>query len=225
MAKYLRPYRDAVRAFGTGFEALLWNNERMQRRRFEVLVEQIDLSGRTVADMGAGRADLLAFLVERGVPARAYLGVEGVEELREFCVTRARERAREGLWAAAAFPLADFVEEELIFQRLVREHRADTFLFSGSLNTLGEAIARRVLHRAWTALERVPGGAVAFNFLSDLRRARGEAGGPAVRFDTLSMIRFAFERTPIVAVRHDYLGDHDCTIVMRRDEVGGRPAG
>lgn len=215
MAKYLRPYRDAVRDFGTGFEALLWNSERMQRRRFEVFAEAIDLRGRTIADMGAGRADLLAFLVERGVSCRAYLGVEGVEQLREFCVARAKEHASEALWGGALFPLADFVEEELIFQRLVREHRTDTFIFSGSLNTLGEAIARKALHRAWVALERVSGGVLAFNFLSDLRRTRGEPSGPAVRFDTLSMIRWAFERTPVVCVRHDYLGDHDCTIVMR----------
>ncbi len=212
MGKYLRPYREAVRDFGTGFEALLWNSEEMQRLRFEAIVGTLNLEGRAIADMGCGRADLLAFLVERGISYGRYVGVEAIDELRGF----SQQRAQKHGWKHASFVQGDFVEDQTLCGRLVRQYGTDTFIFSGSLNTLGESLARRALHTAWTSLDQVREGVLAFNFLSDRHRARARASGPAKRFDTLSMIRWAFDRTPVVAVRHDVLGDHDCLIVMRR---------
>ncbi len=211
MAKYLKPYQQAVKSFGTEFEALLWNSEQMQTRRFEAMAETVDLAGRRIADLGAGRADFLAFLVARGIDYGRFVGVEGVAELNAFCEKRAAKES----WREASFLHGDFVDDELLFQRLVRERGIDTFTFSGSLNTFGEKLAKKTLHRAWSAIERTKDGCVLFNFLSDQRRARAESTGPATRFNTLEMVRWAFERTPLVAVRHDYLGDHDCLIAMR----------
>ena len=211
MGRYLKPYQRAVKDFGTEFEALLWNSEQKQRTRFEEMVSALDLAGRSVADLGAGRADFLAFLMERQITPTRYVGVEGIAQLKAFCDERAREQG----WSRASFIEGDFVSDELIFQRLVREQRIDTMVFSGSLNTFGDRLARQTLQRAWTALDRTPGGVLMFNFLSDRRRE--SATGPAKRLDTLGMIRWALERTPLVQVRHDYLGDHDCLIVMRRD--------
>lgn len=212
MGKYLRPYREAVRDFGTGFESLLWNSEEMQRLRFEAVVDTLDLRERAIADMGCGRADLLAFLVDRGISYGRYVGIEAIDELRAFSEQRAQKQG----WKHASFVQGDFVDDQSLCGRLVRQYAIDTFIFSGSLNTLSESQAKRALHTAWSSLEHVTGGVLAFNFLSDRHRSRGRASGPARRFDTLGMIRWAFERTPVVAVRHDVLGDHDCLIVMRR---------
>ncbi len=211
MAKYLKPYQQAVKSFGTEFEALLWNSEQMQTRRFQAMADTVALAGRRIADLGTGRADFLAYLVAQGIEYGRFVGVEGVEELKDFC----EKRSEEAHWRDASFIHADFAADDLIFQRLVRERGVDTLTFSGSLNTFGEKLAKKTLHRAWSAIERTKDGAVLFNFLSDQRKAKGDSTGPAKRFNTLDMIRWAFERTSLVAVRHDYLGDHDCLIVMR----------
>ena len=212
---YLRPYQDAVRDHGPRFEALLWNRPETQQVRFEALISMLELEGRTLADLGCGRADLAAHLARRGVKYGRYVGVEGVGELLEACRARAREEGLEG----CAFHGWDFVADEGVFERLVRDEGAEVFVFSGSLNTLEQAEAQRVLRRAWEALGQTPGGALAFNFLSDRHGDASRASedtGPARRFDTLAMLDWAMRSTPLVRFRQDYLGGHDAAIVMIR---------
>lgn len=213
MSEYLEPYRRAVREFGPGFESLLWNSEESQRARFGALAASVELADRTIADLGAGTGDLLAWLHGQGRAMRGYVAVEGVAELAE----RIRGRIDEEELPPSEVVEADFARDEHLFERLIDNHGVDLVFFSGSLNTFAEKLAKRVLERAWKACTRrtVPRAALAFNFLSDLRRDRArERGDPARRFDTLGLVRWAAERTPVFAVRHDYLGDHDATIVM-----------
>lgn len=210
---YLRPYQDAVDAFGPRFEALLWNRPETQLVRFEALVSMLDLDGRTLADMGCGRADLAVYLRDQGVGYGAYVGVEGVNELSLASERRAKSEGLE----RCSFRGYDFVADEGAFDRLVSEDHAQAFVFSGSLNTLQQAEAQRVLERAWDALASTPGGSLAFNFLSDRHGDASRADedtGPAKRFDTLSMLEWAMERTPLVRFRQDYLGGHDAAVAM-----------
>jgi len=213
VSDYLDPYRKAVRVHGAAFESLLWNSPEFQQTRFAALVDMIDPDARVIADMGSGRGDLAIWMHQHRVAYQRIIGVEAIEELLAYAQSRAEaEPIPRTTWVRA-----DFAEDQAIFGELVRSHGADTFVFSGSLNTFSQRAACRVLHTAWTALERTPSGALAFNFLSGLHRQRGRnRTGPAHRFDTIEMIRWASSRTPVFAVRHDYLGDHDATIVMRR---------
>jgi len=206
--EYLRPYCEAVGRHGPCFKALLWNAPETQRRRFKAIVQMAPLEGRVVADMGCGRADLAAYLRERGVGYARYIGVEGVAEL----LSASRERAAAEALPACDFLALDFVADKAAFETLARDDGVQVFVFSGSLNTLRQRDARRVLDRAWEAVRRVPGGALVFNFLSD-RRRRGEAG-PAHRFDAACMAEFALERTARIRLRTDYLDGHDATIAM-----------
>ena len=212
---YLRPYQDAVDAHGPRFEALLWNRPETQQVRFEALLSMLELDGRTIADLGCGRADLAAHMTAHGVAYGRYLGVEGVTELCEACRTRARD---EGL-RDCVFHERDFVADERVFGHLVRDGGASVLLFSGSLNTLEHSAAQVVLQRAWNALEGVRGGALAFNFLSDRHGdpfRTDENTGPAKRFDTLAMLDWAMKKTPLVRFRQDYLSGHDAAVVMIR---------
>ena len=118
--EYLRPYEEAVEAHGPRFEALLWNRPETQLVRFEALVSMLELEGRTVADLGCGRADLAAFLRDRAVAYARYLGVEGVHELCEACRARAQ---RESL-PNCVFHERDFVADERAFDHLVRLYEA-----------------------------------------------------------------------------------------------------
>lgn len=206
MTDYLEPYRRAVRNFGPKFEATLWLSREKQQLRFEVIASMVDFRDAVVVDAGCGLGDLAEFLVTTGVRYRAYVGLEGVEEL----VTEANAR---GL-PHARFHCVDFVADPDAFTRLLPAGRsADIVVFSGSLNTLEESHAREVLAGAWNSCSR----ALVFNFLS---QRGGEAAspdtGPARRFDPLTMLEWALNQTPRVRFRQDYMAGHDATIALFR---------
>jgi precorrin-6B methylase 2 len=205
---YLDPYRDAVRDLGASFGSLLWKSPEAQRMRFDVIIDACALRGRVVADMGAGLGDLAVRMHERGVEYGRYLAVEGVDELAEAA------RGRLASVPECVVVEGDFVAEERQFASLVRDHGAEVFAFSGSLNTLAQHEAERVLGRAWDALKGTRGGQLVFNFLSDRGARTGEDTGPAHRFDTAGMTAWALDRTPLVALRTDYWQGHDATVWM-----------
>lgn len=211
---YLEPYRSAIEAVGPRFEALLWKSAESQTARFHAMTELIEPTGRVIADLGSGRGDYLAFLHDQGVEYGRYIGVEALDALREFSETRAREDNLPD----AEFIAGDFIADESLFDRLVRDHGAETLVFSGSLNTLTTSEVETVIDRAWGAVQRVQGGALAFNFLSDRdgdrKPANQEDLGPAKRVDLLRLVAFALERTNRILVRSDYLEGHDATILM-----------
>lgn len=203
--RYLEPYREAVRMHGPRFEALLWRSEDYQRRRFEVLAEVARPAGAVLADLGAGCGDLLGYLNAAGRAPARYVGVEGIEEL----VEPARARFPGSEWL-----VADFVRDKALFDRLVAEHGVTVMVFSGSLNTLDERTALVVLERAWNALHGREGAVLAFNFLSSAGRKRRESTGPANRFTSGTMFRWAQRASGRMLFRQDYLGPHDATIAV-----------
>lgn len=208
---YLRPYAEVARRVGARFEALLWQNAEGQRRRFDVLAEMLAPEQRALADLGCGRADLLVHLYQIGRVPRRYVGVDGIAAM----VEAARKQIAASGWQEASVLRGDFVADPECFADLVRGHGVDTLVFSGSLNTLEQPQAERVLERAYAALPA--GGTLAFNFLSDLYPgAQALEQGPAFRFSTLGMLAWALRYTPLVRFRHDYLGGHDATIAMFR---------
>lgn len=204
--RYLEPYREAVRMHGPGFEALLWRSQEFQVKRFEVLAEVTRPKGRIMADLGAGRGDLLEYLKATDQTPLRYIGVEGIEEL----VEPARKRLPESQWI-----IADFVKDRDLFERLVDEHNASMLLFSGSLNTLDERTALDVLDRAWDALHGRTGGVLAFNFLSSAGRKRRDATGPANRFNSTRVFKWAQQASGRMLFRQDYLAaGHDATVAV-----------
>jgi hypothetical protein len=209
-SEYLNPYREAVGHAGPRFESLLWRSAAAQRRRFDVLIGTCRLTGRVVADMGSGLSDLALRMHERGVEYGRYLGVEGVPQL----AAESRKRLDAAGIPECEVLEADFVAEAGLCERLVSERGAEVLIFCGSLNTLDQPEAERVLDRAWDAVRRVKGGQMAFNFLSDRTPKRRESTGPARRFDTVRLFGWALDRTPLVKVRHEYWGGHDATVWM-----------
>ncbi len=198
---YLAPYREALQRYGPVFEATLWASREYQATRFRVMCEMVDFTGLSVLDAGAGRGDLAHFLEERGVAFRSYEGVEGLPEVSAAGAHLLPARARMASY--------DFVREP---ERL-GESEPDVIVFSGSLNTLEQRAAERVLGEAWAA-SRV---ALVFNFLSDrcAPALRRQPTAPARRYDAVRMVEWAMRRTAKVAVRTDYFpGGHDATIAM-----------
>ncbi len=203
--RYLEPYREAVRAHGPGFEALLWRSEAYQIKRFEVLAQVARPKGSVLADLGAGRGDLLEYLRAVDQGPSGYVGVEGISEL----VEPAQKRFPETTWV-----IADFVRDTALFERLVSEFGVGVIVFSGSLNTLDERTALAVLDRAWDALHRRQGAVLAFNFLSSAGRKRRQATGPANRFRSGQVFKWAQRASGHMLFRQDYLGPHDATVAV-----------
>ncbi len=201
---YLAPYQEAVDTGGAGFDALLWNSRESQATRFATISDLVDLTGRIVLDAGCGTGDFGAWLHEHDVQYGRYVGLEAIDELIDLGRKRDLPEAE---WA-----MADFVRNPEAFRGVSRT--PDVIAFSGSLNTMEQATAERVLDRAW----EVATEALVFNFLSDRPgpRYEGKETGPARRLDTMALISWALARTPHVAFRQDYLHGNDATIAMRR---------
>jgi hypothetical protein len=210
---YLSPYIDAAHEVGARFEALLWKNPAAQQARFDALIDMTSPTGRTVADLGCGLADLHTRMTDRNAGHTRYIGVEAVGPL----AGAAKDRLSKFGSRRAEIVEADFAADESLFDRLVTTERSDLVIFSGSLNTFPLASALPILDRAWTAVARRRGAMLAFNFLSDRCEPgrRAEATAPAHRFDTLAVLDWAMQRTPIVSFRQDYLLGHDATVVMQ----------
>jgi SAM-dependent methyltransferase len=210
---YLQPYEDATRRQGPGFESQLWMSRDAQDTRFGVLCDVGRFAGRVVADLGCGVGDFPIYMQQHRSDdfPKSYVGIEGVHAMAEH----ARERIElEGI-DRTLIEVGDFVADESLPDLLVNDAGAEVFVFSGSLNTLAQQQAQDVLSRFWNALVDSERGTLVFNFLSLRHNAQQTpAQPPAVRFDPVSMLGWALERTPIVQVRHEYLKGHDATIVM-----------
>ena len=150
---YLTPYQRAASRHGAGFSSLLWASPQTQAVRFGALTRLVGLKGRSLLDVGCGRADLLDFLLARDIKLAHYVGLEGVPTLAEAAEAKNHPNT--------IIVRADFVREPL---RLFVG--ADVVYFSGSLNTLDPADFYVTIRKAYDAAAET----LVFNFLcsSDL---------------------------------------------------------
>jgi SAM-dependent methyltransferase len=199
---YLVPYLQAAERFGDGFGSLLWASPKTQRARFEAICRAVSPAGKSVLDVGCGRADYLPFLIERRIYPADYTGIEAVETL----ATAAKDQlANLSNKAPARILSADFVREPA--RMFVG---ADIVMFSGSLNTLDDAEFYVTLRRAFDAAAE----AVVFNFLC----SPFLAGREWLRWrSTDAVLSFARSLSESAQSNDDYLRG-DCTISMRKPE-------
>jgi SAM-dependent methyltransferase len=212
---HLEPYTSAVARLGVVFDVLQWRTPEEQRARFAEMFDLVDPRGRVIADLGCGRGDLLPWLSDRGLAPAGYIGVDALGLLTE--VGRARAE-REGL-GPAEFIVGDFLTDDRLLLDVVRVHRADILVFSGSLSTYAPDQALGILGRAWEALRiaarRHPRPVLAFNFLNE-RCAHEHGSLPRGCFVTEEMLAWAMDRARHVELRTGYLDGRDTTIGMVR---------
>ncbi len=195
-ARYLMPYLRAAERHGGDFPTLLWATPETQSVRFDAIERLAPMHGKSVLDVGCGRADLIDFLHARGVRPADYIGVEAVT-----AVADAAEQKTLTI-DAASIMRADFVKEP---QRL--DVGADVNVYSGSLNTEEEEDFYAVLRRAYDAAAEV----LVFNFLC----AESLAGASYLRWrEPSEVLAFARKISPHVATLDDYLPG-DCTVAIR----------
>lgn len=193
--QYLQPYVDAVRRYGTAFKSLLWASPQTQKMRFHALQRMCDFEGRSILDVGCGRADLLDHLMAKGVTVDHYVGLEAVPELADNAEARHRPRS--------LIVRADFITEPA---RLFVG--ADVIVFCGSLNTLAPDVFYQTLRTAFEAAAEE----LVFNFLCSNQLA---AADYLHWHQTSQVLAFARSLGGEVDAIDDYLPG-DCTIRIRK---------
>jgi SAM-dependent methyltransferase len=199
---YLDPYRDAQGDFGNDFGVTLWANTRSQERRFKVFTQMCYLPGKRILDAGCSRGDLADFLVRQKVEYTSYVGIDGLSEVIDYANKRGLPRAE--------FHAGDFVADA----GLLSIGNPQIITFSGTLNTMDDATAMKLLGAAWDACSET----LLFNFLSSrTTRDPCEELGPAHRLDPVKYLDWALQRTGAVQLRQDYFKHgHDATIKMSK---------
>jgi hypothetical protein len=192
---YLEPYFSAARTHGAGFGSLLWASPATQAARFDAIRRIVDLTRKSVLDVGSGRADFLEYLLNQGIRPMDYVGIEAVDALADAAEHKRLPRC--------VIIRADFVAEPL---RLFVG--ADAVVFSGSLNTADDSVFYPALRHGFDAATE----ALVFNFLDSAQLA----GQPHLYFrDPHVVRRFAETLSPRVSVLSDYL-EGDTTVCVRK---------
>ena len=201
---YLQPYREAVKRFGPGFEATLWNSREAQALRFDVMIDLAGFDGAAVLDVGCGQGDFAAHLIERGISVSSYVGIDALPEMIDAASARDLPRCR--------FVRADAVADPAV----LATGNPDFACLSGTLNTMSDETARHLVGCAYEAAAQ----GVVFNFLSSRAHPRfaGRDTAPARRFDPLAWLDFALGLSSRVAFTQAYLDGHDATILIAHDE-------
>jgi SAM-dependent methyltransferase len=199
----LRPYREAVARHGPCFHATLWSSPEGQRIRFDVMIDMAGLDQCTILDIGCGRGDFADRLLQRQVAFERFIGIDALPPLIQAAQAQGLPRCE--------FQVADALADPSVLAR----ESADFVCISGTLNTMAEPAARKLVEAAFD----VAAQGVLFNFLSNRYHKRWVEHelGPARRFDTLGWIEWALSRTSRVSFTQDYLDGHDATILMRHD--------
>jgi SAM-dependent methyltransferase len=208
MTDYLAPYHQAHRRHGSGFDVTMWATPSTQQKRFAVFADTLFLTGKRILDAGCSRGDLAAWLLQREMVFERYTGIDGLAEVIVF----ARDRHLKN----CEFIAGDFVADP----SLLHINQPQITLVSGTLNTMDDDTALRVLQAAWQGCSE----ALGFNFLSDLAGPEAVPQQyPARRLPTMHLLGWALSQTPDVVFRQDYFPHgHDATVVMRK--VDPQPA-
>ncbi|MBN1553900.1 MAG: class I SAM-dependent methyltransferase [Phycisphaerae bacterium] len=183
------------------FDILDWAGPETQRARFEVLARHVNLTGKSLLDVGCGLGDLIDFLQRKNIPVQ-YTGLDVVEEM----LARAREN----------HPTERFVRADLFSDASQEEvpgsETFDVVYCSGALNlNLGNNL--EFLETALPKLLRRARETLMVNFL----RARNVTRDPTYFYynpaDVLAILRpFVVEKH--IRVIEGYL-PNDFTVLCR----------
>jgi hypothetical protein len=194
-AAYLSPYLRAVAKHGAAFPSLLWASEQTQAARFAAICRLGTPRGRSLVDVGCGRADLLDFCIAHDFAPAEYVGIEAVAELAAAAEAKGHHNA--------TIVRADFVERPAAMFV-----GADVVAISGALNTLTPEQFYATVRRAYDAAADV----LVFNFLCSPATAAADYLHWYHRDDVLAFARTLSPRVQIVT---DYLFG-DATVAVQK---------
>ena len=190
-------YESRLATSAEGHRVLGWENRTAQDLRFEVLVQEVPLSGRRLLDVGCGIADLWAYVEARGIDVR-YTGVD----VSPGMVARARERfAGIDVRCVDVFESGSFADS--------RFH----VVFASGIFNLDLGNNYRFLERAVHRFLSLGESHVVFNLL---HRRSPEPEEPYFYYDPEKVTRMLSQYPCRVRVVDDYL-PNDFTVICSLD--------
>lgn len=144
-----RHYRRRITRRRENFDVLDWASAQSQQARFAVLTREIDLSGKSLLDVGSGLGDLWTYLKDRHVDVH-YTGVDLLKRM-----VRAAERMH---------PDVQFLQADIFATDTFGDRRFDVVFCSGVLN-LNLGNNREFLPLAAARLLTLAREAAVFNLL------------------------------------------------------------
>jgi SAM-dependent methyltransferase len=194
---YLAPYFSAAERHDGGFKSLLWASVATQEKRFDAFTRLCDFHGKTLLDVGCGRADLLDYLIARGIEPFHYVGLEAVPLLADAAEAKKCPNTLIRRGDFITDPRHLFVGAEIV-------------AISGSLNTLEDEPFYAALRSAYDASAEQ----LIFNFLSSPLLA----GTKYLHWRRRSEVKRFIESLGGTAKLFDGYIEGDCTIHVKKPE-------
>jgi len=194
-------YEHRVASGRANHDVLDWTSAASQEARFVVLADNVDLSGRSLLDVGSGLGDLCGFLKRRRI-AVEYTGVDILEKM----VQAARRRHRDGRFLHADIFQGDPFGDE----------RFDVVFCSGTFN-LNLGNNREFLPTAVARMLELAREHVVFNLL----HARYAGSDGTYFYHDPDDVRAMLRDLPCeLRLLDDYL-PNDFTVICRPDAGTG----
>jgi ubiquinone/menaquinone biosynthesis C-methylase UbiE len=180
-----------------GYEILDWEDQESQFCRFEVLARRIDISGKSLLDLGCGVGDLCSYLQQRGIEA-SYTGVDILEKM----ILEARRRC----------PPGRFIQADLLRENPFGDERFQIAFCSGIFN-LETGNNEKLLDDYLKRLQELTTETVVINLLSIVSRDQQDRYH---YFDPESVLKRAGGLYPRVEIESGYLSN-DFTLICRQE--------
>ena len=193
-------YRNRYQKFGYDARSLGWSNAEQQHYRFaQTLGASVELSGRSILDIGCGFGDYRDFLAREAQAIRSYQGWDVNPDLVAEATKRHAGDDR------SSFAVRDFLADNLNEATKVGPV-ANVGVMLGVLNfNLSGKIdnytySELALRRAWELVDHV----LIVDFLSTLCTPDYPAESAVFYHDPVSMLKLAFSLSPHVTLKHNY---------------------
>jgi len=191
-------YSPKIRDGVPDYQILGWENRQAHLSRFQTLLKKVDLSGKTILDIGCGLGTLYDFIIENKTDVK-YTGVDILEEM----IKKARERHND-----VEFSCLDIFDEKTVFNR-----KFDIVFASGIYNLdLGNNMQfiKKTLEKFFILADKI----IAFNLLhmdSENREDRYFYSSPSEINKLLMDFEGKFQEAEFY---HSYL-KNDFTVIIR----------
>lgn len=181
-------YVPLISKYGHGVESLDWGSQASQFKRFDVLLESVNMKG-SVLDVGCGLGDLTQALEQKGFQGR-YLGVDMVPEMTEQANLK---------YPDYCFEVQNFFEKKPVY-------KVDSVVSSGLFTFMDNGMMQQMIKIMYGCCCEV----LVFNALST--RSSFPVAGEFYA-DAEKTKDFCLTLCDNVILNHDYF-PHDFTVTM-----------
>ena len=197
----IKSYYESNMAKGLPEYGILgWESEEAQRLRFDVLLNSVDLEGRSILDVGCGTGNLFEYIRSKGINVD-YTGVDILEKMIDIAKSKRLD--------------ADFYHAD-IFKNNIFEGRTFDVIYASGIFNLNMDNNREFLIKALNLFLQLSTYAVVFNLLHVASPGREEQYfyfHPGEVVDIINKLPAAGQKVQKVEVIEAYL-KNDFTVVM-----------